>query len=170
MIDIFKTFTEVSGIVVKQPLDIGCRTITSSIIGSTCDISFNNWLNSYVFVTLYGDIHVAYLRQMLTGFAEARRQRSILGYTDAVDIDKLNSQEKDAVVDDDTPILDEPQPSTSLTGVYDNVKDISYPSTNGIVFCDFQNVSLLHNKGKKISTIIKYANITATSCSNISYL
>lgn len=128
---------------VKQPLDIGCRTGTFySCIGSTCDISFNNWLNSYVFVTSYGDIHVGYLRQMLSGFAEARRQRSILGYTDAVDINQLNCIKQELVVDDvDTTVLDEPQPVTSSSDVNEHVQDISYPSIDGIVFCDFQNVS-----------------------------
>lgn len=129
-----------SGIVVKQPLDIGCRTGTFySCIGSTCDISFNNWLNSYVFVTSYGDIHVGYVRQMVTGFAETRRQRSILGYTDSVDINESISRRKEG---DEPSALDEQQPSTSSTFTFEQAEDVSYPSTDGIIFCDFETVSL----------------------------
>lgn len=134
----------------KQPLDIGCRTATFySCIGSTCDISFNNWLNTYVFVTSYGDIHVGYVRQMISGFLDTRRQRSILGYTDCININQSNSTEGDVTGDDGLPALDEQQPSTSLASSIDHEKDISstdggisYPSTDGVIFCDFKNVSL----------------------------
>ncbi|KAG4069006.1 hypothetical protein HA402_008317 [Bradysia odoriphaga] len=127
---------KISGIILKQPLDIGCRTSTFySCIGSTCDISFNNWLNSYVFVTSYGDIHVGYVRQMISGFGETRRQRSILGYTDSVDISGSDVKEGDDIVDEE----DEPQPSTSSASTIESAADFSYPSTDGIVFCDFRH-------------------------------
>lgn len=133
-------FAEVSGIVVRQPLDIGSRTSTFySCIGSTCDISFNNWLNSYVFVTSYGDIHVGYVRQMISGYTETRRQRSILGFTDSVNIDQSNSMESDVTGEERLSALDEPSTSSActLTQASDNL----YPSTDGIIFCDFDNVS-----------------------------
>lgn len=137
-----KSIAEVSGIIVKQPLDIGCRTGTFySCIGSTCDISFNNWLNSYVFVTSYGDIHVGYVRQMVSGFAETRRQRSILGYTDSVEINQTNCK-IDVIVNDELPVIDEQQPSTSSACAFEPAKDVFYPSTDGIIFCDFENVSM----------------------------
>ncbi|XP_037033622.1 serine-rich adhesin for platelets isoform X2 [Bradysia coprophila] len=131
---------KISGIILKQPLDIGCRTSTFySCIGSTCDISFNNWLNSYVFVTSYGDIHVGYVRQMISGFGETRRQRSILGYTDSVDISGSDSREEEDVANEEVSTSDEPQPSTSAASAIESAADFSYPSTDGIVFCDFRN-------------------------------
>lgn len=127
----------------KQPLDIGCRTSTYySCIGSTCDISFNNWLNSYVFVTSYGDIHVGYVRQMISGFCETRRQRSILGYTDCVDItgSKCQEEDSDGSVKDEFVASDEQQPSTSSACTIEQEMEGSYPSSDGIVFCDFRYV------------------------------
>lgn len=114
---------EVSGIAVKQPLDIGCRSASFySCVGSTCDISFNNWLNTYVFVTSYGDIHVGYAGQMVSGFCETRRHRSILGYTDCVDANRsIAGEDKES----------EEPPQNSLCSPAD-----------GIIFCDFFNVSV----------------------------
>lgn len=124
----------------KQPLDIGSRTGTFySCIGSTCDISFNNWLNSYVFVTSYGDIHVGYVRQMISGYTETRRQRSILGYTDSIDLNQSNSTESDVIGDARLSASDEPSTSSACTLARAN--DNLYPSTDGIIFCDFDNVS-----------------------------
>lgn len=101
-------------------------------------------------MTSYGDIHVGYVRQMVSGFGETRRQRSILGYTDAVDINRSESKEEEenemgnyVVNDEASSISDEQQPSTSSAGAIELAGDVSYPSADGIVFCDFPIVSVM---------------------------
>lgn len=74
---------------------------------------------------------------MVSGFGETRRQRSILGYTDSVDIGQPNSNEGEAMSVDD----DEQQPSTSAACTFESAKNVAYPSQDGIIFCDFENVS-----------------------------
>lgn len=64
-----------AGIVLKQQLDMGLKLtphIQSS--GYSCDITFSDWLNMYMYVNDHGDIHGNYPTQLLASFTDNRRQ------------------------------------------------------------------------------------------------
>lgn len=42
--------------------------------GSVSDLSFSDWLNTYVYVTDCGDIRAGYARQLLNAFLDTHRR------------------------------------------------------------------------------------------------
>lgn len=94
---------------------------------------------------------------MVSGFCEMKRQKSILSYTDCVNIDQSNAGDDVAVDEGVNVAVDEQQPSTSSVCAEQSI-DISYPSTDGIIFCDFETVSF---------TLIFVARLFLSNCVNI---
>lgn len=60
---------------VQQPLDIGTsRAMIYTCKGSVTDVSFSDWLNTYIYVTDCGDIRAGYARQLVSTFLDAHRK------------------------------------------------------------------------------------------------
>lgn len=67
---------DAGGVVVRQPIDIGIKAPPAPLFqssGYSCDISFSDWLNMYLYVNEHGDIHGSYPSQMLASFLDSRR-------------------------------------------------------------------------------------------------
>lgn len=72
----FLTILDASGITTSQPLNIGTRTKSlHTCFGTVCDISFSDWLNTYIMVTDLGDILVGYANQLLSTYLDRHRKR-----------------------------------------------------------------------------------------------
>lgn len=81
---------------------------------------------------------------MISGFGETRKQRSILGYTDSIGLNRSDSEDGNGMMNHEASTSDDPQPSTSSASsrIESTKAEYSYPSADGIVFCDFPNVSM----------------------------
>lgn len=77
-----------NGVAVRQPLDIGVRTSALHVTtGTSCDIAFSDWLNTYLLVTAYGEIRAGYLQDFISAFIDIhRRRKAIIGFTDVFDL------------------------------------------------------------------------------------
>lgn len=68
-------FADACGIMCVQGLNLGTRPAhLFGCAGPVCDVSFSDWLNTYVFVTDYGEIRAGYCRQLLFNFADNHRR------------------------------------------------------------------------------------------------
>lgn len=85
---------EYNGVAVRQPLDIGVRTnALHAVFGTTCDIAFSDWLNTYMLVTAYGEIRVGYLQDCISAFTDShRRRKAMVGFTDVIDVTKTTTE------------------------------------------------------------------------------